>query len=262
MIQNFSIFGKEFSAYQIAALIGILTAGFYACRMVKKKQEDDNDMILFLLCAAGGVFLGSHLLYGITQIPYWGLLASADSVQRFFYVFFTLFGGSVFYGGLPGGMLTGFLYIKIKKMPVALYADIMASTVPLFHFFGRIGCFLSGCCYGIPFKNGIVYHAAVVESANGIARFPVQLLEAGLNGCLFFLLLYLFQKQYGKGKLFAVYMLQYSMIRFGLEFLRGDEYRGFLWGLSTSQWISIFLFAGSIVFFLLKRQQKEAVKAV
>ena len=262
MIQNFNIFGKEFSAYQITALIGILAAGFYACRMVRKKEEDDNDMIFFLLCAAGGVFLGSHLLYGITQFSYWKLLLSAASVPHFFYAFFVLFGGSVFYGGLLGGMLTGSLYIKIKKLTAALYADIMASTVPLFHFFGRIGCFLSGCCYGIPFKNGIVYHAAAVESANGIARFPVQLLEAMLNGCLFFFLLYLFQKQIGKGKLFAVYLLLYSIIRFELEFLRGDEYRGFLWGLSTSQWISIFLFSGAIIFLLLKRKQKEHTKAV
>lgn len=262
MIQNFSIFGKEFSAYQIVAIIGILAAGLYACRMIKKKQGDDNEMILFLLCVAGGVFWGGHFLYGITQIPYWGLLASADSVGKFFYTFFILFGGSVFYGGLLGGMLTGLLYIKIKKMPAALYADIMASTVPLFHFFGRIGCFLSGCCYGIPFESGIVYHVAVVESANGIARFPVQLLEAVLNGCLFFFLLYLFQKQYGKGKLFAVYLLLYSIIRFGLEFLRGDEYRGFLWGLSTSQWISVLLFSGAIMFLLLKRKQKAPAKAL
>lgn len=254
MIENFDIFGKEVSAYQITAIIGIFVSGIYACRMVKKRQGDDNDMILFLLCAAGGVFLGSHLLYGITQIPYWHLLRETSSVKEFFSVFLILFGGSVFYGGLLGGMLAGYLYCKIKQLPVKAFADVMAPAVPLFHLFGRIGCFLSGCCYGVPFEGGLVYHKAVVPLANDVPRFPVQLLEAILNGGLFLFLFYLFLKEYAKGKLFAVYLFSYSVLRFGLEFLRGDEYRGFLWGLSTSQWISVFLFFSAGLFLLHKRK--------
>lgn len=102
MIQNFSIFGKEFSAYQIVAIIGILAAGLYACRMVKKKQGDDNEMILFLLCVAGGVFLGGHFLYGITQIPYWRLLASADSVENSFIHFLYCLAEVYFMGAYLG----------------------------------------------------------------------------------------------------------------------------------------------------------------
>lgn len=260
MFPVLNIFGREVSVYGIMALIGIMVSGFYVCRTAKKRGHDNNKYIVFLLICVVGVLIGSHILYAITKIDVliewltnWGKYTTSfdDFISNIGYVF----GGSVFYGGLLGGMAAGLIYGKIKKLDMDEYSDICAPMVPLFHFFGRIGCFFGGCCYGIESSFGFTVHGNELNpSVNDVQRFPVQLLEAGLNLLLFFLLAYLLRKDRHKGKLFAFYLIIYSVIRFFDEFLRGDTYRGFLFGLSTSQIISILLFIGAIVYLIVKRR--------
>ena len=253
MLPAFDIFGRTVSAYQIFAIIGILTAGIWACRTAAHRGLDDNDMIIVLLVAGGGVILGGHLLYGVTQIPYFRLFSAVRSVREFFLAIYILFGGSVFYGGLLGGTLAALLTIRAKRLPRGTYFDILTCAAPLFHAFGRVGCFLGGCCYGIESSFGFLYQHAIVESANGVRRFPVQLLEAAINLLLFLLLSRLLKRKKFEGHLACIYLLLYPVCRFFLEFLRGDAYRGFLLGLSTSQWISIILFAGAILWLTARR---------
>ena len=90
----------------------------------------------------------------------------------------TIWGGSVFYGGLLGGILAGAVYLRRKGRPLDLWASLTAPAIPLFHVFGRVGCFLGGCCYGLPSAWGFVYRYSPVAEANGVSRFPVQLVEA------------------------------------------------------------------------------------
>lgn len=89
---------------------------------------------------------------------------------------------------------------------------------------------------------------------------PVPLIEAACNLLIFLFILYLFKKDKMRDKLIYVYMIIYPVVRFTLEFFRGDEYRGFLFGLSTSQWISIILFVFSIVMLIIKRNKPERSK--
>jgi phosphatidylglycerol:prolipoprotein diacylglycerol transferase len=150
-------------------------------------------------------------------------------------------------------MAAGAIYCRKKKFNISEYSDIIAPGVPLFHFFGRIGCFFGGCCYGIESSFGYTVHGnELLSSVNDVQRFPVQLLEATLNLILFIVLARLLSKGALKGKLFSIYLLCYSVIRFFDEFLRGDTYRGFLFGLSTSQIISIILFVCSLVYLIVK----------
>lgn len=248
MIQNFTILGKTFSAYMICALIGIFVMGIYAVHRAKKKGIDDIDFTVMLLWAALGVLAGGHILFGITNIPniyqvLQGGISWATLKQALLY-----FSGSVFYGGLIGAVVAGSIYAYKKKMPMAECMDIMAAGIPLFHFFGRVGCFLSGCCYGMEISNGIIYHHSIVESANGVPRLPVQLIEAAGNLVLFYTLHLLGKKEAAKGRLLYIYFICYGCMRFILEFFRGDAYRGIWFELSTSQWISI----GLIIFALIK----------
>ena len=116
----------------------------------------------------------------------------------------TIFGGSVFYGGLLGGMAAGAIYCKKKKFNISEYSDIIAPGVPLFHFFGRIGCFFGGCCYGIESSFGYTVHGnELLSSVNDVQRFPVQLLEATLNLILFIVLARLLSKGALKGQQFG-----------------------------------------------------------
>ena len=88
---------------------------------------------------------------------------------------------------------------------------------------------------------GFVYHHAISAGANGVRRFPVQLVEMGLNFALFWLMFIWLRKGKHKGRLMQWYLLIYPVYRFILEFFRGDDYRGFIFGLSTSQFISLLI---------------------
>lgn len=269
MFPLINVFGREVSVYGIVSLIGILIAGIVMCRFAKKRGYDDNDFIIFMLICAIGVFLGGHIMYGFTQtnaLFEWLFNWSkyTNSFEEFLNNAMYIFGGSVFYGGLLGGMLAGVIFGKKKKLNMKDYADICAPIVPLFHMFGRIGCFLGGCCYGIESSFGFTVHGNTLNpSINDVQRFPVQLLEAGLNLLLFLFLWYLLRNNKLKGKLFPVYLIIYAVIRFCDEFLRGDTYRGFLFGLSTSQIISIVVFVGAVVYLVadsMKSKKEPAEK--
>ena len=237
-----TIFGRPIGTYALSSVAGILLAGWYACRAARRRGVDDNEILVLLLVSAVGILLGSHVLYALTNLP--ALLRylseSANlSLGDWFRGLLPYVGGAVFYGGLLGGLAAGALYLRIRRLPFAAYADIAAPAIPLFHAFGRIGCFLGGCCYGIPWEGGITYTRALSPEANGVARFPVQLLESALLFALFFLLAALFRRGALRAKLLALYLAVYAVLRFLLEFLRGDAIRGVYFGLSTSQWISL-----------------------
>lgn len=253
MFPGFTLFGKYISSYMLTSLAGIFTACPLAISRYKKRGGNDISMIFVFLFGAIGCAVGMHLLYGITNIQHWSRLFSAGSFQEFWDAAIFIFGGSVFYGGLIGGLFAGYLCMKHQKLDYGLTSDCAAPSIALFHAFGRIGCFLGGCCYGVEWEHGITFHNALVESANGVPRVPVQLFEAGLEFALFGLLSLMLEKGWLKNRLLAVYLLIYPVGRFALEFLRGDDYRGFLFGLSTSQLISIGVFAAAVVFLVMKR---------
>lgn len=261
MYPTIEIFGKQIGTYPLLAAAGFLIAGFLACICARKHKQNEDDMIVFFLIAAVGALIGSHMLYGITNMKLIvntiSDLSVIDSFKSFFQFLFTAFGGSVFYGGLLGGGFACLTYLKKKNLQRSFYWDVAAFSVPLFHTFGRIGCFLGGCCYGVECQWGLTYTHAPVDMANNVPRFPIQLLEAALNLMLFVLIFLLFQKQKLKGRLIFVYLTCYPVIRFVLEFFRGDAYRGFLWRLSTSQIISLLILLAELIYFILYQIKKR-----
>jgi len=255
-----NLFGRDIGTYALTSIAGYLLAGMWACRTAQKRGHDDNDMIVALLLIAAGALIGGHILYGALNFHLWrhfaGSILPGGSVKEFFsqlyYLFGYLFGGSVFYGGLAGGYIAGLICIRKKRLPLAEYSDMLAPVIPLFHIFGRIGCFLGGCCYGVESRVGFIYRQALLAEANGLRRFPIQLAEAFVNLLIFLLLAALLRKNALQGRLMALYLLIYPVMRFLLEFGRGDALRGFVFGLSTSQFISLLLIMGVGVFWLIR----------
>ena len=259
MFPDIKIFDKVITWYSIMAILGILVCGYYIIRLSKKKKIDDNQVIIILLIAAIGVLVGSHILYGLTNIDLIKIFIKKfykiDSFKLFIDCIIEIFGGSVFYGGLIGGLFFAFIYMKRKKLNIDIVSDLLTPIIPLFHIFGRIGCFLSGCCYGIESKIGFTYKHSMIELANGINRFPIQLVEASYNLILFILLTIFYKKEKFRGKLLYIYLILYPIGRFIFEFFRGDTYRGFIFGISTSQFISILLLIFSIIMLIIKRKK-------
>ena len=249
MFPYFVVFGKTIGMYALCSGVGLILAAAFFALQVKRIGIKFEDVVLMVLVVLAGIMVGGHFLFGVTQFEslvvifkHIGKLPFMDTVR----LIVECFGGSVFYGGLIGSCLAGLIYMRIKKYSLQerqVCADTYACAIPLFHTFGRIGCFFGGCCYGIESKFGFTAHGNTYSPAvNDVNRFPVALLEASLDLILFFVLFALYKKGKLKGNLIFTYGLAYSVIRFSTEFLRGDVIRGIWFGLSTSQWISIVLF--------------------
>ena len=257
MLPVIEFLGREISMYAVFATIGILVAGFAFCRYIDKQGFDDNDAIIFMLIVAVGVMLGGHILYTLTNIDKLYLFLKAKDLKEFLKTLSLVSGGSVFYGGLIGGILAGAIYIKLKHLPKDVYLDGCAFLAPLFHGFARIGCFFAGCCYGIESKLGFSANDSAITDIGSVRRFPVQLLESVENFTIVLVIFILIKKKKLSSCLFYLYLIIYSVLRFINEFLRGDKIRGFIFGLSTSQFISIIIFVAVSVGLIIKKQKRR-----
>ena len=139
---------------------------------------------------------------------------------------------------------------KDIRVEVCSIADLVMPSVALAQGFGRIGCFLAGCCYGMPTHShfAIVFHDSDF-APNNIPLVPTQLISSGLDFLHCLLLLYAAKKCKKQGQVVSLYLICYSLGRFVLEFFRGDLNRGAVGSLSTSQFISLFIFAAGVAMF-------------
>lgn len=269
MFPTVEIFGRTVGMYGVCAAVGFLLMLLCVALLARRRGMDPDATVVLALVAFGGAAVGAVVLYGITNIPVMAQVVEAfragsyASPLDFVRDLALCFGGFVFYGGFVGGLVACCLYSRRRGWSVPEVLDIFAVTVPLFHVFGRIGCFLGGCCYGVEADWGPVFTDAPIAQANGVHRVPVQLIESACNLVIFCSLLALFLKGRMRGRLIAVYGLAYGIVRFVDEFWRGDAYRG-IWGpFSTSQWISIALVVAAAVYLVcMRRRVRRADAAV
>ena len=213
----------------VMALIGGFFAVCFIFSRIDKYEILFTDFIkMFLLCMIGGV-VGSKVLFAITQIPW---LIKHFSIENM--ILLIPQSGFVFYGGLFGVIFTlMFLTRNDADMRKKVF-EISVPAMPLFHAFGRIVCFLAGCCYGKKLSTPIVI--GTIE----FARIPVQIIES-MAEFILFIVLFILSKKNRDIDLLRIYLVIYAVIRFADEFLRGDKIRGIYGGVSTAQWISLII---------------------
>ena len=155
--------------------------------------------------------------------------------------------GFVVYGGIILGVLADIIYCKVKGLVFLEYFDLCAPSISLAQGFGRIGCFLAGCCYGRETQSflGVVFPANSMAPA-GVKVLPTQLFSSAGDFLITAILLLYYKKIKHTGDGGALYMILYGVGRFLMEFLRADD-RGNIGMLSTSQMISIVIVAGAVV---------------
>jgi phosphatidylglycerol:prolipoprotein diacylglycerol transferase len=259
MFPIINIFGKQIPMYAVMAVIGggvmCLVCTFLA---KKRKLKDADDMLYMLLYAGIGCVIGAKLLYLIVSVDVYYLPEKGLTENLKYWYLILTSGGLVFYGGLAGAFLGALRYCRHFSVPFEPMIEAAVTGMPLFHAFGRIGCFLAGCCYGMPYDGAFsVTFENALAAPNGVALLPVQLIESGLNFLLFGVLAAFFLKNKPRLSITGLYFVCYSVIRFILEFFRGDAIRGKAI-LSTSQWISIAVFiAGWALIFRKIKLQKE-----
>lgn len=162
-------------------------------------------------------------------------------------------GGLVFYGGFIAAILAIIFYCRKRKISFLGTLDVIAPSLALGHAFGRIGCFLNGCCFGKPCNL-----PWAVEFPPGSFPFnrypfqkihPVQLYESAFNFMLCVALCVFLRKNKTHGKTAAFYLVAYGIARFILEFFRGDNEK-ISAGLTISQIIGIFVCTAGIGLFI------------
>ena len=239
MFPYLNSFGHLIPMYGLLMVVGISVASICAYKRANELKcvSDENDFIIIaaatfavgLMCAKVMFLFAS---YGIQK-------AFREIIQGNFAILIE--DGLVYYGGLLGGIATAILLVKRFKLNMALFCEAVVPCIPLGHMFGRIGCGCAGCCYGIPYRGIGAIRVVTFDGLASISLFPVQFLEAFLNLLLFIALLLYTRKFHTGFQTLILYLIPYGVIRFFLEFLRGDVIRGTFCGLSTAQWISIAL---------------------
>lgn len=249
----FHLFGLNIPAYGTMIITGVLFANLIAYFLIRRDGKAFDDLILIEAYAILGGFIGAKLLYILVSIPTIDFRRLGDLE----YVNDLIRGGFVFYGGMIGGVLGILIGKKIHHYDVTYFAKKIVFLVPFCHAFGRIGCFMAGCCYGVEYHGPC--HVVFPEDSfaiPGVPLFPIQMVEAV---CLFLISLLLFILMVKFHSRFAVeiYIGVYACLRFVLEKYRFDADRGIYGGLSTSQWISILLLIGAVISFILRRKKPE-----
>ncbi len=242
-IGPFTLYG-----YGLMIAVGIFAAyGVLEYRARKQKISSEHIFYAVLWCLLGGG-IASKLLFWITE---W-----QEIVENPAFILQTLTDGWVVYGGLIGGVLAGYLYCRVKKLPFLNYFDLLVPSVALAQGFGRIGCFLAGCCYGLETAGPLSVTFTESEFApNNVPLIPTQIYSSVLDFLHFGILLYLAKHKKADGQVAACYVIFYSVGRFILEFFRGDILRGSVGGLSTSQFIGIFtgIFGAALLVYVSRR---------
>ena len=216
-----NILGFHIPSYGLMITLGVILANVFALYPLKKYKLIFDDFLILEAYTLLGAFIGAKLLY---------LIISYREIDwsRFF----------------SRPYITHLIYL-----------------IPWIHGFGRIGCFLAGCCYGIPYDGPFAVQFPEGSLApSDTTLFPVQLVEAI---CLLILAIVLavldLKKSYPHT--IAVYFIVYGILRFLLEYVRYDAVRGHLLAFSTSQWISLGFVIGTICYLIraAHRKKKDAV---
>ncbi len=244
-------------------LVGAILAVFLSWLLRKKSALDWNDAVVdaIILAVLLG-FIGMKILYWIVD-P--GVFKTAFADGFFKGILNLLMEGMVFYGGLLGGILGIFIVSRRKKKNFFEFTDLMAPCFCVAHAFGRIGCLLVGCCYGVATGETTQFGLCTydgfcaVKYADGTMRLPVPLMETIFLLLLCVVLVLIFRKEKHLGTTTGWYLVLYAVWRFVIEMFRGDvEERGGFGGLFTSQWISIAILIAGVVILILSRRWKKS----
>lgn len=256
-------------SFGLMIALGFLAAMFVMERLNRstKAMPEKLDVSSYLMYIVIAGIAGARICH---VAEYWTQEGYCNDWGRIFAVWE---GGLVFYGGFAGAAVAFFvicaLYRKSKK--ITDFSDLLLAVLPIGHAFGRMGCFLNGCCFGKPAEGmlkwlGVSFpphsDASFAQAQAGLLRrpslpslpvLPVQLFEAAFLLALAGLLAFVYVKTKKRGAfpglVTGIYLFSYGAFRFLIEFLRGDD-RPEMASLSSAQLFSIPLAAIGVAFFV------------
>ena len=258
----FRIGSFPINTYGVFLALAFLCAILVTVRLGQRDglpRERIYDLCLWMLLAS---LIGSKVLMLFTEPEY------RDQPLQLLSLDFLRSGG-VFYGGLIGAVIAGYLLMRRYQLPWWKTADACAPGIAIGNFFGRQGCFAAGCCWGKP--TSLPWGVKFSELGHEITGVPIdqhlhptQLYESFAMLLVFFFLLWLHKRRRFSGQVILAYALIYSIVRFAIEFVRDDP-RGdilgltTLTGLSTSQMISLVIGVTALILLIARNRSSRVL---
>lgn len=245
----FSIGPLTIHSYGLMLVIGFLSAIWLARRRAERYRIKPDDVIDIGFWTLITAMAGSKALYILIN---WSQFIA--DLERFpqdpIGTLKAQGGGYVFFGGLVAAAVYGVIFARKTGYSFWELSDLAAPSIALGHGFGRIGCFLAGCCYGkqcdLPWS--VTFHNHQSLAPLDVSLHPTQLYSSINCFAITLFLLWLAKRRRFPGQIFWSYVLIYSITRFIIEIYRGDP-RGSVsaLALSTSQTIGIVSAVSSII---------------
>ena len=244
--EGIPIFGYGFMLF-----IAVATGSWLAARRAQRENLPSDKIWDLAFCLFLSGIAGARLFYLIQYRD--RVFKDVTSLPDFVFTVVNLAGGGiVLYGGLIAAAVAYFVFCSVNRIRPLALLDIITPSIFLGIGFGRIGCFLNGCCYGgettlpwgVQFPNDSATFGALVEKGlnpNALCTpplHPTQLYSAMDGFFLFALTAWYFSRRRRTGEVFAIGLTIYPITRFLIEFLRNDEPGLFGSAFTISQWIS------------------------
>ena len=237
------------TAWSYGALMFLgICAGVLVCRREFRRRGFDTAWVneLTAIGIVSGI-LGGKLMF-LATVPWEAVRMDPRGA---------LGGGLVWYGVVFGVVASTWAYSHWRGAPVATVLDMSVPGLAIGHAFGRVGCFLAGCCHGRPTSLpwAVTFTDPLSLAPHGVPLHPTQVYMA-LHGFVVFAILWAWRTRTRKdGELLLLYLLLYAPGRYLLEGLRGDAGRGTMGAVSLSQGLSVVAFAAALASFLRLRRR-------
>jgi phosphatidylglycerol:prolipoprotein diacylglycerol transferase len=223
---------------------GFVISTFLIYRRAGEFGIDKNKIVDAAISALIGGIVGARLFYVALG---WRYYASNPAE-----IFNLSRGGLIWYGGFFAGLIALVWWARKTKISFLNLADLIIPYVALTQGLGRIGCFLNGCCYGIESSPG--FPMGVIYPEDTVLRHPTQIYSSLALLSIFIILRIRQDTRRFAGEIFLGYCIMYSIKRFIIEFLRGDNPK-MLFNLTLSQYISMIVFSISLALFIRLRKR-------
>ena len=253
----FSIGSFHFPTYGAMMVLAMLAAICTILRLGRREGLESGLLLDFSTWLLLVALVGAKALMVISNWGYYrqypGEILSWD----------TFLAGGVFYGGFIAALLFAVWYIRLHHLPFRKVVDVYAPAISLGLGLGRIGCFAAGCDYGKPTASawGVVFTDPIAHQVAGtplnVPLIPTQPIMCLASLTIFAILIWRYPRKARDGEIFVVYLALYAGARYFIEFLRGDEDRGFIFNhsLSTSQFIAILALVAAVWIALILRRE-------
>lgn len=242
-LQGFLPASITLHSYGLMIALGVVSAFYVTLKKTKHLGIDSDKLSSLFVWVILAAFVGGKLFFFMEDIGKYA--ADPSKIRR------ALGGGFVFYGSLIFAVPTIIWWLRKNKINVRPFLDVLAFAGPIVHSFGRIGCFLAGCCHGKVCDShlGVTFtHPDSLAAIKNQPLYPTQLFDISVNVIILITVILIKSRKKFEGQLFLIYLMMYGVGRSIVEIFRGDESRGFLFGglLSHSQFIAICIIAISL----------------